>query len=456
MLFLAAFCVQGIFANPVSEKTAEKVAINFFSYLTKVRYNGDHITRCITGKYNNRDAYYIFHFDTKGFVIVSADDAVIPVLGYSFEGQPEDAQIPAALTEFLEAYSLQIDKAAGLKKVNEEAAKEWKNFLNNNMPKDIAPLQGLIATKWGQVYPYNKFCPYDTESIYNNRCPAGCTPVAMAQVMKYHEWPEDHGQGTSSYTHPEYGYLYVNHSTTLHWDLMPTVLTPAYPSTYVNPVATLIYHCGVSGHTSYSPTGSGMYLSAAANAMEDHYYYEDCACIYRNSTPYSQWKSIIKSELDDYKPLIYAGGSHAFVVDGYKDGKDTRFHINWGWSGAYDGWFILNDLTPGSYNFNASQKYVTYSLGSTKSNSMNISDNISLSGNLNLYPNPNTGIFRINIPDDSGVYNINIMDITGKTVYLQSDISGTTTIDLSDMVPGIYMVKVYNDTEFEIRKIIIQ
>ena len=47
-------------------------------------------------------------------------------------------------------------------------------------------------------------------------------------------------------------------------------------------------------------------------------------------------------------PVFYMGvtsdeGGHAFVCDGYRDGY---FHINWGWSGVSNGYFLLWSLDP--------------------------------------------------------------------------------------------------------------
>jgi hypothetical protein len=49
------------------------------------------------------------------------------------------------------------------------------------------------STQWNQSYPYNMFAP--SGSYDNNHMPAGCVPVAMAQIMHYWNWP-------ISYNHP--------------------------------------------------------------------------------------------------------------------------------------------------------------------------------------------------------------------------------------------------------------
>jgi hypothetical protein len=190
--------------------------------------------------------------------------------------------------------------------------------------------------------------------------------------MKYWAHPAQ-GEGSHSYTHPDYGYQYANFgATTYNWASMPN-------SSGESDIAELLYHLGVSVEMDYSPDGSGAYTSDCVYALENYFDYNTAAS-YIQKSYYSNitWENMMRGQLDDGQPMTYRGsgtGGHAFVLDGYQG--SNYFHFNWGWSGYYNGYFYLNDLTPGSYSFTSSQAAI-----------------------INVYPNAvNTAPVVGNIPD---------------------------------------------------------
>ena len=121
----------------------------------------------------------------------------------------------------------------------------------------------LLTTLWDQspdiftTGPYNALCPYD--SIYKSHTLTGCVATAMAQVMKYWNYPTK-GIGTHSYTPPTkyLGVQTVNFgNTSYQWNLMPDTLSANDAPATINAVATLMYHCGVSVDMDYGVNGSG-------------------------------------------------------------------------------------------------------------------------------------------------------------------------------------------------------
>lgn len=171
----------------------------------------------------------------------------------------------------------------------------------------------------------------------------------MAQVMKYHNYPAQ-GTGSYSYSHSVYGSLSANFgATTYNWSAMPNDL-----SSYNDGVATLLYHCGVSVEMDYGPKGFSANVSSDAKNALIMYFRYDSSMYYAERAEYlsSDWINLLKTELNARRPILYRGtgtGGHAFVCDGYKDIE--YFHFNWGWSGAMDGYYYLNDLTPqNAYN----------------------------------------------------------------------------------------------------------
>jgi hypothetical protein len=193
----------------------------------------------------------------------------------------------------------------------------------------------LLSTKWNQGQYYNASCPVDAEGT-DGHVPVGCVAVAMAQVMKYHNYPVT-GTGSHSYSHPVYGTLSANFgATTYNWASMPDSL-----SKYDSDVATLLYHVGVSVEMDYTPDQSGAYMSDAAYALETYFKYSNSlSYVWKSSYSTDEWTTILRTEIDNKRPILYSGhgtGGHAFVCDGYS-GSDY-FHFNWGWGGSEDNYF---------------------------------------------------------------------------------------------------------------------
>lgn len=336
---------------------------------------------------------YIFNCNS-GFVIVSADDAAKPILGYSQQGTFDPENIPANTREWLNGYNREIQYAIDSNIEAGNVTREDWNRLRNGLgleAKSTRSVSQLLTTTWNQAPYYNNLCPYDEEA--GELSVTGCVATAMAQVMKYWNWPLQ-GTGSHSYTcdeHPEYGTLSADFgNTTYDWNNMPDMLTEGSSSTEINAVATLMYHCGISVEMMYSASASGAYTITyegqleycTENALRDYFgYSDDLHGEYRSfeyegengdtllyeAYSYYEWTGMLKNDLDASRPIIYTGngdaGGHAFVFDGY-DNNDL-FHINWGWGGYGDGFFSVDALEPipggiggGGYVFNTFQTAV--------------------------------------------------------------------------------------------------
>jgi len=220
----------------------------------------------------------------------------------------------------------------------------------------VAP---LISTKWDQSPYYNLLCPFDNTKA--ERTVTGCVATAMAQVMKFWNYPAT-GTGFHSYNHSAYGTLSANFgSTTYSWTEMPNQLTSSSTTAQKNAVATLMYNCGVSVDMDYgvsSTGGSSAYVISSASvgtyctehALKTYFGYKSTLQgIKKASYSNANWITLLKNELNASRPIVYAGfgdGGHCFVCDGY-DNNDY-FHFNWGWAGQNDGYFALSALNPGS------------------------------------------------------------------------------------------------------------
>jgi len=308
---------------------------------------------------NGTSLFYIFNINRDdGFIIVAADDDVIPVLGYSFTGSFPENVIPPAMEEWLQSYKDQIAEVIDRKidggKETEMLWEKYKTY-NPSPPKSpsVAP---LLTTIWNQDDYYNDLCPYDISGP-NNHAFAGCVATAMGQVMKYWAYPVQ-GTGNHSYlpsTYPSYGIQSADFAATEYdYSLMPNSINSGNIQ-----VATLLYHCGVSVDMNYGPTGSSPFGSNWAlnieNALKNNFNYSPSLLWkWKNNYSVANWITLLKAELDNNRPMIYYGwdGSnqaHCFNCDGFRS-SDNFFHFNWGWSGVGNGYYSVTALNPG-YNF---------------------------------------------------------------------------------------------------------
>ncbi len=341
-LFLVVFIFIGgaIFANPVDKNQAKQVALNYYSYRASIPKTEVKISKTEAYKYEGDVVFYIYSIKNGGFVIVSADDAAKPILGYSVSNEIKNYKENEVISDWLKSYAEQIVYIRAKKLDNSVTLLEWNNILIENYSKATKAVTPLLTTTWDQEGAYNDLCPSNT--------PTGCVATAMAQVMKYHNYPTT-GVSQHQYNHATYGVQSASFkSTTYDWASMPD-------ASGNTAVATLMYHCGVSVDMNYAPDGSGSQTTWVPYAMANYFKY-DQSIKYDTIGGYTNagWISLLKTELDASRPMIYSGsgssGGHAFVCDGYN--SSDEFHFNWGWSGYYNGYYAIGSLNPGSDDFN--------------------------------------------------------------------------------------------------------
>lgn len=350
-----------VFSNPVDTVTAKIVATNFWKQNGVRTQNAVPKFKVEQMLFNN--IYILTAIDTLGFVIVSADDRVIPILGYSDENSFDVTNIPPNLIEWLMGYEQQIQYINEENiEPSEDAVVEWNTLREGGtiVPKSVTGVNPLINTKWDQGQYYNELCPTNIFAVNSNgHTVTGCVATAMAQVMKYWNYPT-HGRGYHSYHCSYYGTQSANFAnTTYKWSYMPNRLIASSTTTQVNAVATLMYHCGVSVDMNYGIIeGSGINdISLVVQALKNYFKYDNALhLVSKSSCSEGVWINLLKNELNNGRPIFYVGtgsGGHAFVCDGYDN--SNYFHFNWGWSGNHNGYYSVNDLSPGDYNFSSNQ-----------------------------------------------------------------------------------------------------
>jgi hypothetical protein len=365
-LFVLLFCFTFTYAKQVNEQTAKTVGLNFINNKTNCGTLQGNPVLSLVYKSQSKSAtdpsvyFYVFNINTnKGFVIVSADDIVLPILGYSDEGGFNPAKIPDVVQDWLDGDKNQIAYAIehnldGTQKIKDKWMDLEGQIAYKTNPMSKTGISPLLKTKWDQSPYYNDKCPYDNTK--SERTVTGCVATAMAQVMKYWNYPKK-GSSFHSYSDANYGSQSADFAnTTYSWSAMPNQVTVTDTN-----VSKLMYHCGVSVDMNYgigSTGGSSAYVVSAASpktncaeyALKNYFNYSNkLQGLERKNYSDSKWISILEAEFDSTRPSIYAGfgsgGGHCFVADGY-DINDL-IHYNWGWSGYYNGYFEIDSLNPG-------------------------------------------------------------------------------------------------------------
>ena len=347
----------GAFAQQVSESDALQKAQAFMQGKIEAAGGSRRAPRKMqrVAKAVENDAFYIFNAeDNGGFVIVSGDERTDEILGYSTEGNIDLDKMPENMRAWLKGYEEQINSL-------QPNAKRAPSYV----PVHPA-VEPLITSKWGQDSPYNLQCPIRKPEGWTEpeHCVTGCTATAMAQIMYYHKWPKEMTTAI-----PAYGYEYVGWDeetqtniykyyedalppTTFEWDLMKDTYNGNETGAEAQAVAKLMRYCGQSVIMNYALVASSAALSPGS--LINYFGYDKGAQRVQRSSFYNnqEWDALIYGEVAAKRPVWYSGTGlnpgHAFVCDGY-DGNGL-YHINWGWGGVYDGYFLLSLLNASGDN----------------------------------------------------------------------------------------------------------
>ncbi len=367
LLLLAVTTMLPVPAERVSKEQARLVAVNF---LQKKNVDTRELRlQKIPAKLNLSSTstadyapFYVFnHEHNKGFVIVSGDDAIGNILGYADSGSFDMENAPSNLVAWMKMW----DSLVQAQKCPTTSAAIYPHEKGTPI---VSPL--LDKIEWGQDSPFNGKCPTYTKEGKQTHYYVGCVATAMSQIMRYHSYPTQ-GVGSKTYT-SNVGQLNANFGeTTYDWENMPAWLEKDNgDAVQNNAVATLCAQLGVSVEMTYEPNGSGAFSQFVAGALKDYFAY-DAGAIYlvRDYFRTQEWMDIIKTELNAHRPIYYSAsnddgqGGHAFVCDGY-DSNDY-VHINWGWYGRSNGYFMINNMNPddlgigsGGGGYNSGQEIV--------------------------------------------------------------------------------------------------
>ena len=444
-----AMAALNVNAGNINANAARTVASNFIhqqaakgSFRSHVALNDIKLVHAeASSAVKDANDYYAFNLTGGGFIIIAGEDRAAQVLGYSDRGQFDFNHMPYGLQGLLSSFKEEIEFLQTYKGDDLVPAPQSFNASNGVEP--------LIKTNWGQEDPYDWQCPV-YQGLY---CAVGCVATAMAQVMKYWQYPEGSGSLDGYYCYairqnvPALPATTFDYSLMLnsycHWDYdLQELIQDTYTEAQGNEVAKISRYCGQAVEMNYHPDGSGAYTQDQRNAMVSFGYRSSAKYVQKGSGggwwgqgnyTTEQWETLMKTELDAGRPILYAasdtggGAGHAFICDGYN--SDGKFHYNFGWYGTCDGWYVSTALnmvhrSGDECHFNSGhemvtgvqppegwQPPVTLQLGDVNGDSeVNIADVTALIDYL-LGNNASTNI-HLEVADINGDNDINIADVT--------------------------------------------
>ena len=317
--------------------------------------------------------YYVVYLEPSGFVIVSADDELEPIICFADDGaydpspeNPLGALVSSDLKGRMAAVpAVRRQRTAAQGAPAARARDKWNLLIDlgesgsggSGEPSlggisdvRVAP---LLQSKWAQYAVCQApFYNYYTPDNYRT----GCVPTAMAQLMRYHQHPtepigvlgfwirKDSSDWFGAYTRGGDG-----SGGAYNWGQMVLVpdcsTTPALRSA----VAGLCYDAAISINTDFGSISSQADTLKAKDSLVSTFRYAKAVKGYNSGSNIGEGLiGMINPNLDAKDPVIIgiSGSSgHAVVCDGYGYNSSTLYHhLNMGWSGTYDAWYNLPNI----------------------------------------------------------------------------------------------------------------
>ena len=300
------------------------------------------------GKKADNNLLYAFDRGTaNGFVVVAGDDRAPQILGYTDTGSFDISNMPENMRWWIQQYEQQMRYLQDNPKARLTSPKRNVNV--------VAPMLGEI--EWNQESPYNANCPYmsyydeDNEETVSGKAPTGCVATALAQVMRYHKWPNESKGNISYTTYTLKQNITADLNATYNWDLMlPTYTGVTATDEQKAEVAKLMYNVGAALKSDYTPSGTGATDVDVVPTLVRYFNYDPGArYVQRDYTAVNLYEQGLINEIEAGRPVPYGGVTkknegHFFVLDGINE--DGYYHINWGWGGLSNGYFLISSLDP--------------------------------------------------------------------------------------------------------------
>ena len=356
-------------------------------------------------KKNVADGAYYYVFSTgknRGFTIVSGDDRLPAIIGYTDSGTYDTGNLPVNFVSFMQAYQDYVDNATDAEL---EQVRSWEAMAT--IHEDVVP---FMQSKWNQNAPYNGMCPK-----YNSTTTAvtGCVSTAIAQILYYYKSPVSLLADIPAYTTKAYGISMpaISAGETYDWGNMLDIYIGKETQVQTDAVAKLMLHTGCAVKMEYGP-------SSSANATKEVFvkYFgmdkELTRYMERKGYDFAEWDDMLYREMVEQRPVFYSGkstgGGHSFVVHGYSDGL---YSVNWGWGGVCDGYFDITILNPHN---------------TTGAGASSFQDGYSLTNSMIIGIQPDNGVVdETNIPLLSSYSNVTL---SGSVTVSGNTLAGTVSV----------------------------
>ena len=319
-----------------------------------------------------REIYYVVYLDPSGFVIVSADDQLEPIVGFVASGTfdlSQDNPLGALVNRDMQDRMESVRFAPAMSGPAAEPDAEQGKWRRLTQAADSPPAHGdsayitatpvvpsdvrvapLIASRWSQTSEFGLPCyNYFTPNAY----PCGCVATAMSQLMRFHQYPIG-AVGAATYTIyvsgvPATGQMRGGDGAggPYDWSLMALDPDAGITDAQRQAIGGLCYDAGLSVGMNYGPNGSGAY-NLGEVALTSIFQYGNAIRGYNNGlgVPAASLYGMVNPNLDAGFPVLLGivgtAGGHAILADGYGYNTSTLYHhLNLGWAGYQDAWYNL-------------------------------------------------------------------------------------------------------------------
>jgi len=433
LLALGLFIINGLFSQTINSEIAFMVAeakISALGHSADFQVNQN--PKIIFNKEED-PLLYAYNLQPSGFIIVSANKSLPPVVAYSFEntiGATDENNILLKLV----SGDLKTRYENIKPSTKEKYTNSWNQLLNyprNNIktfeqwpPEGTTSTGGWLETNWTQSYPYNMFCPMDP--VTNQRSIAGCPSVAIAMIINYYESLNETQleDVIDDYHHNYAGRNYWVDDDFETIDFLPFPDVNAYFDTISNiwesgstlksqEKAALVWACGVAAKQVYTSDISGTFGVDQAFDAFQRFGFEDSELLY----PEDPILLSLAQNMMDARPALLAVvdpgvAGHNLVTDGFN--TDGFYHLNFGWGGTYNSWYLIPDEIP--YNLTEFEGVVA-NIAYPPINIL-VGENRSGISDINVYPNPVINELNVNLNlNDQSDISIELFDLMGNSCY---------------------------------------
>jgi len=464
LLFLVAQSVQ---AENVPIAKAQDAAAHYMQHNTKFESLLPSQLKLVhqwTNEVTGEATMYLFTTPGTGWILMSAETAMDPVLGFSDDSYISLNNMAGGLKWWIGKYHELISELQEYAENNRVVDNpEWADLFDhkltgNSKDQNIV----LMQERWDQGNvkgtDYNMYSPVINDTV----CPAGCVATALAQMCHYYQFPKQ-GQGWSNYTTSTYKLkisVHYNDSAVFNYDSMPNkVNVYSTPISQRRELSRLHYYVGTAVKMDYGPDGSGAFSQNVPSAMANRFKYQLGTISYRSNSVDSIWISKLRNSLLN-KNILYMSGSsstgsdahaagHAWLCAGYREQNTKMYYMNWGWDGSGNGFFNLVDnimsISGFGYNFNKGQAYIIDMVPPADS-LLAVTDVEPQSQLGKAYPNPSN--YSVTIPFSSRESSVlTVYSVDGREVISQrlGAGDGEVVLRVDAMPSGVYIYRLGNN-----------